>query len=72
MVLAVVALMAAMMVSTGPAMAQDNFGNESDFDNSYYVVEYNDVFYVYDDDDYYWDDDDSRDDCYLWHGVYWC
>jgi hypothetical protein len=50
MVLAVVALMAAMTVSTGPAaMAQDSFGNESDFDNSYYVVEYNDDFYVYDD-----------------------
>jgi hypothetical protein len=65
MVLAVVALMAAMMVSTGPAMAQNSSGNESDFDNSFHVVEYNDVFYVYWDDDYW-------DDCYLWHGVYWC
>jgi hypothetical protein len=49
-------------------MAQNSSGNESDFDNSFYVLQYNDVFYVYDD---YWDDD-YWDDCYLWDGVYWC
>ena len=74
MVLAVAALMAAMMVSSGPAaVAQDSFGNESDFDNSYYVIEYDDNFYVYDDawDDYYWDAY-YWDDCYWWDGEYWC
>jgi hypothetical protein len=46
---AVAALMAAMMVSAGPAMAQDSFGNESDFNNGWDVVQYNDGFFVSDD-----------------------
>ncbi len=85
MVLAVAALMAAMMVSAGPAaMAQGSFGNETNFSNGWDVVQYNDDYYfVFDDawddcywDDCYWDDAwgsyDAWDDCYWWDGEYWC
>ena len=70
-VLAVAALMAAMMVSAGPAaMAQDSFGNESDFNNGWDVVQYNDDFFVSDD---AWDSDEvGLEDCFWWDGEYWC
>jgi hypothetical protein len=64
LVLTIIALMAAMMVSGGPAMAQDSFGNETNFNNSWDVVQYND--------DYYFGFDDAWDDCYWWYGAYWC
>ena len=53
--------MAVTMVSAGPAIAQDSFGNESDFNSDLNVVQYNDDFYVY---------DDAWDDCY-WYRCYW-
>jgi hypothetical protein len=64
LVLAIIALVAAMMASGGPAMAQDSFGNETNFNNSWDVVQYND--------DYYFVFDDAWDDCYWWYGAYWC
>ncbi len=85
MVLAAAALMAAMIVGASPAMAQGSFGNESDFDNSFDVVQYDGDFYVLDDDrdDCYWGDCDwndgwrgygtaELDDCYWWDGEYLC
>jgi hypothetical protein len=69
-VLALAALMAAMMVSAGPAMARDSFGNESDFNNGWDVVQYNDGFFVSDD---AWDFDEvGLEDCFWWDGEYWC
>ena len=52
LVLTVAVLMAAMMTSTGPAMAQ-SFDNTADYSNQDFVVIYGDHYW---DDGYYWDD----------------
>ncbi len=52
--LTVAALMAAMMVTAGPAKA-DSGGNSSDFNNDFSVVQINNDFFVFgfdDDDDF--------------------
>jgi hypothetical protein len=76
MLLAAAALMAVMVASAGPAaMAQDSFGNESDFNNGWDVVQYDDDYFVFDDawDDGWWGYGAAElDDCYWWDGEYWC